>query len=929
MTDLLRLKEQAEDCYRNCFREKEENERHLKEQVQTLSSEARDSASLVEGLQAEVSRLSKEVDRLLREVERLAAEAEDARKRASDSLVQERELQEHLRVNGDRCEVLIAQCKLLDEQKEQLRDLLHLKEQAEEDYRKAIEETEKSKDILQAQVDTLSSEARDSADSAERARAEVARLCEENGTLALRVERLGADVERVSKRARENLERRERELQERSEQDKARCEAATARCQLLEKEKEALRADLTAKLDSLTTQFSAEATRLRTSLTESEKAVLSMKELQARSLDEASSLGRKLRTSEEERDALLKANAELRAFATTGSQQLQDMRRQLDTVSQQRDSIGQEARSLQKAGEALQLQNQLLRSSLEASKAGKAAAEASCMEATQSIRALREQLQEALSARKDDEFSLQTLRQDCADLRAQNELGGASLESTRAELAEVLARCGRLDDENQALRDLVGDLEVQLKNLEHLKKRAEDDYYKCVEEKERHKDALKEHIEALASEARDSASAVRESQSEASKLREENGRLALEVERLKTEAEEAAKRASDYSERREKELLQESRLHVARCEAATARCELLEKENERLGADLKTAKESYGRKLQAAFSEMTTESNKRILAFKKREVTLREENEALKKKYEEEKASHEKREKLFHKHVNEMESRVTQTNEDIETLKAQLSENDGKLTTATSERDRLAMENRSLKAQLNYCELKMKERVKGSANSLSASNESLWSQKTSSGSLASLRSNSSLASDQFKVPLHRPSSRRDSTLRASSTSFAQPAALDTTIFSESRYSCDEEQDMFTHTNLTDLSRGPDEDPLGRYSELYRRNSMLQPHLKSSYPVETQTSKIPATPLKGTSSHVFTFAEASTSKQDEASKRKRSARSDSSGSGGAASGTTSDVVTASTPRVSGRTEIVSLPSRRVNTFYEMFPSTVWA
>ncbi|KAG0415753.1 hypothetical protein HPB47_007102 [Ixodes persulcatus] len=298
-----------------------------------------------------------------------------------------------------------------------------------------------------------------------------------------------------------------------------------------------------AKLDSLTTQFNTEASGLRTSLTESEQAILSMKVLQARSQDEASSLGRKLRTSEEERDALRKANADLRAFATTGSQQLQDMRRQLDAVSQQRDSIGQEARSLQKAAEALQLQNQLLRSSLETSEAGKAAAEASCMEATRSIRALREQLQEALLARKDAESSLQMLRRDCADLRAQNKSGGASLESTRAELAEALVRCDRLDDKNQALRDLVGDLEVQLKSLEHLKKRAEDDYY----------------------------NAVRESQSEASKLREENGRLALEVERLKTEAEEAAKRASDDSEQRKKELLQESRLHVARCDAITAR----------------------------------------------------------------------------------------------------------------------------------------------------------------------------------------------------------------------------------------------------------------------------------------------------------------------------------------------------------------------
>ncbi|CAN7981073.1 unnamed protein product, partial [Ixodes pacificus] len=837
-TDLLRLQEQAEDRYRSCFREKEENERQLKEQVEALSSEAGDSASLVEGLQADVSRLSQEVDRLLREVEKLAAEVEDARKRASDSLVQERELQEQLRANGDRCEVLVAQSKLLDEQKEQLGVKLkaipkvsfvyiayrnissHCPSQSHrpphflgqyrfkknnhvitysinnstrtlrsanthptrmtqsrtsqlEDIRDKVKQrrrkrhffflsanvkwlrsrsfsrhvatavvqcfrqsqrvneallervtqtfnlddtnlegsrkilisfeirmNEKTSQIsilkqrrgratcnllvtllakevcnilrsllfffdaaqevffsqlptaLNPQVARLSFavlKSKDGSSTKSRSQSSIVKFSSGSGGLATELSdaTLTGCVNVVYHRSYDPTVRKEKLNRRHEKVEKVRYGASLSWSSLFAVKKTMLSdVPLQAKLDSLTTQFNAEASRLRTSLTESEQAIVSMKELQARYQDEASSLGKKLRTSEEERDALRKANADLRAFATTGSQQLEDMRRQLDDVSQQRDSIGREARFLRKAGEALQLQNQLLRSSLETSEARKAAAEASCMEETRSIRTLQEQLQEALSARKDDESSLQMLRQDCTDLRAQNESGGASLESTRAELAEALARCSRLDDENQALRDLVGDLEVQLKNLEHLKKRAEDDYYKCVEEKERHKDALKEHIEALASEARDLASAVRESQSEASKLREENGRLALEVERLKTEAEEAAKRAHDGSERREKELLQESRLHVARCEAATARCELLEKENERLGADLKTAKESYSRKLQAAFSEMTTESNKRISAFKKREVALREENEALKKKCEDEKASHEKREKL-------------------------------------------------------------------------------------------------------------------------------------------------------------------------------------------------------------------------------------------------------------------------------------------
>ncbi|KAH6929495.1 hypothetical protein HPB50_000871 [Hyalomma asiaticum] len=411
-----------------------------------------------------------------------------------------------------------------------------------------------------------------------------------------------------------------------------------------------------------------------------------------------------------------------------------------------------------------------------------------------------------------------------------------------------------------------GNLEVKLNNQLELKRKGEEDYYECVKERDAHKEALRQQIDELTAKV-----------AEKEKLQDQLQELQRQFEEYKTSAAGNNGNLSKENERLELELAsaqRELQSAIAKHDELSRKVKALQEENEGLKHEAKCKKEDGSKNMQAALASFSA-----VMDSAKQEVHI------WKEKCRKQQAYREQREKLLKQRIAEMTETIKKTSQDTEALKAQTERQSEQLTAATEERDKLASElaamkkerdklateRRSLEAQLNYCDAKLREYSKEAKKAPGkAVNQSLYSTPS----------------------LESVWSQRQPSRRQSSTSVAS-----TDEFKESRFSCDEEQGFFSETAVADLGSLPD-DPMGRYSELYRRNSMLPQHLRSVYPVETQQCPIPATPLRGGDT-MFPFLEAPSpaaaaatsaapsrqpqpsSTTDDTSKRKRDTRSSSS------------------------------------------------
>lgn len=627
--------------------------------------------------------------------------------------------------------------------------------------------------------------------------------------------------------------------------------------------------------------------------------------------EKLSSLSSTLRNLEERERALTQANASLNSFAEDCKQKLRAGQCQLDEATKQVEFMKHEVHVLQEAITRLNLEKQVLHSSLGAAEAASQSLQEKLQAASDGLDDARRTLEESERKKRELSSLAGQLREECASLKTvladmsdklsshEKELGSlkatladahdelasrecelASIRSEAVNLTELVEQLqteqGSLKHENQALEDRIGDLEVQLHHQQELQKKAEEDYYLCVKERDDQKESLGKQIDELAARASDREAVALENE----RLQGEVHGLTQMVEDLREGTAAEIARLREEKERVESDLKTELRKTSAQCNELHIRCKILENKNEGLKYELKTSKEGARRKVQAAFVDLNAEVNEKVALLKQSEAALKAEVETWTEKYNSEKGLRIRRETLLAKHMAEMKEHVEQTNKDITLLKAQLAEQSTQLTDRTTERDRLAAENRSLRAQVSFCDAKLREQkkperssrvLKASASISSArSVESLPSAHLASAGL-SRQSLSSIDSDQFKVPDRRGIPRREDSGASRTGSYVQAAALDSSIFSESRFSCDEEQDVFLETTLADFSTRL-EDPLGRFNELSRRNTLAPMHLRSVYPVE---STVPTTPL--TKGAAFSFSHPAADEN----KRKRTTQSSSS------------------------------------------------
>ena len=140
------------------------------------------------------------------------------------------------------------------------------------------------------------------------------------------------------------------------------------------------------------------------------------------------------------------------------------------------------------------------------------------------------------------------------------------------------------------------------------------------------------------------------------------------------------------------------------------------------------------------------------------------------------------------------------------------------------EMKRLKTESRSLQAQVNVADTKLRELQKASSSSKSTSIlPTPKSKKDSEG---------------FAMPSltkHTPGRTRATRTQSEITMPRRPPQGSGAIFKMD----EEDGEMFSSSYLTDLKDGVCKVDSGRISELARRNTMQPAHLKSSYPAETQ------------------------------------------------------------------------------------------
>ncbi|KAH8022592.1 hypothetical protein HPB51_000892 [Rhipicephalus microplus] len=586
--------------------------------------------------------------------------------------------------------------------------------------------------------------------------------------------------------------------------------------------------------------------------------------------EQVSEVEAKLRDSKKQEETLEHANASLDSFVTECKHKLQASESRLGEASKRICSLQEQVSFFQEAVMRVNLEKECLHSSLASAETALRSLETTYRASTSSVEETRLKLQESLHRQKQLSSLVQQHQEECKSLKMvladmseklscrEKELASAAVVrgNMASQIKELEDEHARLRHENQALEDHIGDLEVKLTSQLELHKKTEEDYYKCINDRDSHKEALKQRIEELTAELAGKA-----------KLQAQLEELQSELEECKTSAA-ANDVLSEEREHLELELAsgqRELRSVTEERDELNRKVEMLEKENEALKLELKSENEECTRKMQAAFASIAAatgkkneEMKKKIEEMGKSSLVAKKEADMWKDKFHHQQALRERREQLLKQHISEMKEMIKQSTENVEALKAQTEEQSVQLAATTQERDRLeselaatkqerdrlAQEKRSLNAQLSYCDAKLRENAKQAEKAqdklanqslyLTPSLETVWSQRR----LSERNSQSSVTSEDFK---------------------------------ESRFSCDEEQDMCSETTLVDLSKLPG-DPTRRYSELYRRNSMVPLHLKSVYPVETQQFPIPATPAALLSSPT---------RLEDASKRKRDTRSTSS------------------------------------------------